>query len=69
MQRNKGLKYCFVEASWEVLSRSFAAHVISLAFSEPFLVRLMVAGFRYRSKRKTFTFHKLLSDKCDDKDL
>ena len=28
--------YCFVEAGWEIFSRSFAAEVISLAFSGPF---------------------------------
>ena len=36
MQRNKGLMYCFVEAGREIFSGSFAAQVISLAFSRPY---------------------------------
>ena len=59
MQRNKGLMYCFVEAGWEIFSRSFAAQVISLAFSGPIFGPFDGSGIPLPVQKKTFTFYKL----------
>ena len=59
MQRNKGLMYCFVEAGWEIFSLSFAAQVISLAFSGSFFGLFAGSGIPLPVQEKTFTFYKL----------
>ena len=56
MQRNKGPMYCFAEAGWEIFFLSFAAQVISLAFSGPFFGPFDGGGIPLPVQKKPLPF-------------